>query len=55
MSKKNKQSKKQLPEKKSYVSPTDRLWGRIVVWILVVAMVGGIIIGSIYGIIKYFK
>lgn len=50
----DKKNKKQLPKKKTYVNPTEKLWGKIVIWALVVAMVGTIIVGAIITIIEYF-
>lgn len=41
-------------DKKSYVAPTETLFGKIVIWFLVILMVSTIIIGFIIAAINYF-
>lgn len=51
---KNKSNKpKQKVEKKpSYKNPIDTFWGKALVWILIVSMLGAILIGVIYALIE---
>ena len=46
-----KQSNKEV-EKKTYKNPVDSLWGKIIVWILIVGMLGTVIIGLIVALVN---
>ena len=39
-------------ETKPYVSPTETWWGKAIIWILVIGMVFGIVIGLIEALVN---
>ena len=47
MSKKKQQKPKKVKEKSTYRNPMDTLGGKILVWFLIIAMVGGVLAGLI--------
>lgn len=53
MSKKNRNRKK-VEQKRTYQKPTETIWGRLIVWFLIIAMLGGIVFGLVAAIIQLF-
>ena len=49
---KNETNQTSKPVKNHYHNPTEKWWGKVVVWLLLVGMVGAIIIGFIVAIIS---
>lgn len=45
-------TKKQPEPKKHYVDPTKTWWGKAVVWMIIVGMVGLVILGLVVAIIE---
>lgn len=39
-------------DKNHFVNPTETWWGKAIIWALVIAMVGGLVIGLIAAIIN---
>lgn len=52
--KKNKKSK-EVSKKRVYKKPTESFWGRLLVWLLVIGMVGGVLTGVIVAIVQAIK
>lgn len=55
MAKEKSKSKKNIKNKSDEIptlkSPTETLFGKIVIWIVLIAMVGGVLAGLIYAIV----
>lgn len=39
-------------QKKHYQNPAEKWWGKLVVWLIIVGMVGGIVFGFVLSIIN---
>lgn len=39
------------PAKKHYQNPSESWWGKAIVWILLIGMVGAIIVGFIFAVV----
>lgn len=48
----NKAVKKELKQTKGYKNPVETLWGKIIIWVLLGAMVGVVILGFIIALIN---
>lgn len=52
MSRNKNKRKKELKETKSYQNPANTLWGKIVIWSILIAMVGAVILGLVIALIN---
>lgn len=56
MSKKNSSKKvEKVEDKQSYRNPIETIWGKVLVWFLIVGMVGVVIVGVIMAIYEALK
>ncbi len=44
-------SKQKIEKKSNYKNPMDTVWGKLIVWLLIISMLGAIVIGVIYALI----
>jgi len=51
---KSNKPKQKIEKKPSYKNPIDTIWGKTLVWILIIAMLGAIVIGAIYALLSLF-
>ena len=49
---KNNAKHSETPKKQHYLNPLETWWGKVIIWVLLMGMVGAIIIGFIVSIIS---
>jgi len=49
---KNAVTTKKVQEKKHFTTPTDTWWGKTLVWLLFIGMVGSVVVAFIFSIIS---
>jgi len=52
LSRNKKRRNKDVKETKSYQNPANTLWGKIVIWAILIAMVGAVILGLVLALIN---
>ena len=55
MAKEVKKPKQEVQQKRDYKNPATTIWGKVIIWILLFAMVGGVLFGLVTVIIELFN